>query len=189
MDGETRRKRILQLLSEQTKPLSGTALAKQFGVSRQVIVQDIALLKSKEPAIISTYRGYVLGRPERVCERVFWVRHSNEQIQDELNTIVDNGGEVCTVIVEHELYGRISVELPIRSRRYVQEFVENVSKGQARPLKELVHDGRNGKVIWTPSSRNYEQKDILWQKMYNKKDGLSRLSFLLFWDEGAAHLA
>ena len=46
MDGETRRKRILQLLSEQTKPLSGTALAKQFGVSRQVIVQDIALLKS-----------------------------------------------------------------------------------------------------------------------------------------------
>ena len=59
MDGEMRRKRILQLLSEQTKPLSGTALAKQFGVSRQVIVQDIALLKSKEPAIISTYRGYV----------------------------------------------------------------------------------------------------------------------------------
>ena len=74
MDGKMRRKRILQLLSEQTKPLSGTALAKQFGVSRQVIVQDIALLKSKEPAIISTYRGYVLGRPERVCERVFWVR-------------------------------------------------------------------------------------------------------------------
>ena len=49
--------------------------------------------------------------------------------------------------------------------------------------------GRNGKAIWMPSSRNYEQKDIWWQKMYNEKDGLSRLSFLLFWDEGAAHLA
>ena len=131
MDGETRRTRILQLLGEHTKPLSGAALAKQLGVSRQVIVQDIALLKSKEPAIVSTCRGYVLGRPEQVCKRVFWVRHSNEQIQDELNTIVDNGGQVCTVIVDHELYGRISVELPIRSRRHVQEFVESVSKGQA----------------------------------------------------------
>lgn len=80
MDGETRRTRILQLLGEHTKPLSGAALAKQLGVSRQVIVQDIALLKSKEPAIVSTCRGYVLGRPEQVCKRVFWVRHSNEQI-------------------------------------------------------------------------------------------------------------
>ncbi len=147
MDGETRRTRILQLLGEHTKPLSGAALAKQLGVSRQVIVQDIALLKSKEPAIVSTCRGYVLGRPEQVCKRVFWVRHSNEQIQDELNTIVDNGGQVCTVIVDHELYGRISVELPIRSRRHVQEFVESVSKGQARPLKELVHDGVHGHLV------------------------------------------
>ena len=51
------------------------------------------------------------------------------------------------MIVEHELYGRISVELPIRSRRHVQEFVENVSKGQARPLKELVHDGVHGHLV------------------------------------------
>ena len=89
----------------------------------------------------------MLGRPERVCGRVFWVRHSNEQRQDELNTMVDDGGEVGTVIEGHELYGRISVELPIRSRRHVQEFVENVSKGQARPLKELVHDGVHGHLV------------------------------------------
>ena len=147
MTGSDRREDIVRRIQESGRPVPAKELAALYHVSRQVIVQDIALLKSKEPAIISTYRGYVLGRPERVCERVFWVRHSNEQIQDELNTIVDNGGEVCTVIVEHELYGRISVELPIRSRRHVQEFVENVSKGQARPLKELVHDGVHGHLV------------------------------------------
>ena len=147
MDGETRREKILALLQENTKPLPGPELAKKFGVSRQVIVQDIALLKSREPAIISTYRGYVLGRPVQTCERVFWVRHSNDQIQDELNTIVDNGGQVCTVIIQHELYGKISVELPIRSRRHVQEFVDGVAKGNARPLKELVHDGVHGHLV------------------------------------------
>lgn len=151
MDGETRRKSILQLLRENTQPLSGTALAKRFGVSRQVVVQDIALLKIKEPAIVSTYRGYVLGRAPSVCERVFWVRHGNDEIEDELNAVVDNGGHVCTVVVDHEVYGRISVELPIGSRKQVRAFVDEVQKGQARPLKELVHDGVHGHLVQADS--------------------------------------
>ena len=37
MSGEKRRDRLLQYLEEHDKPVSGTELAKEFGVSRQVI--------------------------------------------------------------------------------------------------------------------------------------------------------
>ncbi len=47
MSGEKRRDRLLQYLEEHDKPVSGTELAKEFGVSRQVIVQDIALFANR----------------------------------------------------------------------------------------------------------------------------------------------
>ena len=157
MDGETRRQQIIQLLEENTQPLSGTVLAKRFGVSRQVIVQDIALLKSKGRQIISTYRGYILNQSKAACERVYWVQHTNEQIEDELNTIVDNGGRVCSVVVQHEVYGKISVDLPVHSRRQVKEFVEEVEKGKARPLKELIKDGVHGHLVQAENEKTLDE--------------------------------
>ena len=59
MTGNERRNQILHLLREQGSPLSGTALAKTFGVSRQVIVQDIALIRAENHAIVSTNKGYI----------------------------------------------------------------------------------------------------------------------------------
>lgn len=47
MSGEKRRAHIINYLARQEQPVSGTALARKFGVSRQVIVQDIALLRSE----------------------------------------------------------------------------------------------------------------------------------------------
>ena len=54
MDGENRRKTLLDLLAAAEEPLSGSALAKKLGVSRQVIVQDIALLRATNRDILST---------------------------------------------------------------------------------------------------------------------------------------
>ena len=45
MNGEARRERIKQMLLEARQPLTGTALAGALHVSRQVIVQDIALMR------------------------------------------------------------------------------------------------------------------------------------------------
>ena len=47
MTGEERRTEIVRILSDATEPVSGTQLAEHFDVSRQVIVQDIALLRAK----------------------------------------------------------------------------------------------------------------------------------------------
>lgn len=60
MTGHERRAQILKLLSESGGPITGTALANQFSVSRQVIVQDIALLRAGNHSIIATTNGYMI---------------------------------------------------------------------------------------------------------------------------------
>lgn len=137
----------MRLLKEQERPLTGSHLAGQLGVSRQVIVQDIALLKTKNPELLSTHRGYILQRAEPVFSRVYWVAHEKEQIEDELNTIVDYGGVVKNVIVDHALYGMITVDLVLKNRKDVRDFVQQVQQTQARPLKAIAHRGEHGHLV------------------------------------------
>ena len=157
MDGAERRKQILELLDGAATPLSGTQLARHFGVSRQVIVQDIALLKSRTPSILSTHRGYILQRPGTLAERVFWVRHTNAQIEDELNTIVDYGGKIRNVVVEHEVYGMITVDLVLNSRKNVRDFVERLEQAQAKPLKDIAIDGEHGHLVLAETKAELDQ--------------------------------
>ena len=116
MTGEERRNRILTLLKEQSSPLCGTALANEFHVSRQVIVQDIALMRAEHHDILSTNRGYIYRREDHqttMPKRVFFVRHSTEQVLSEFMTILELGGKILDVVVEHEIYGQIRVDLLI----------------------------------------------------------------------------
>jgi len=139
MSGKERRRFIIELLHNSTEPLSGSALAKKLGVSRQIIVQDIALLRATDKNILSTNKGYICYQPytEQMQTRVIAVRHSDEQMSEELNIIVDAGAKVKDVIVEHDVYGQISVDLLLESRKDVDEFMEKVSRSKTRPLKEL----------------------------------------------------
>ena len=139
MSGKERREEILRRITNSKTPVSGAALAKSCEVSRQVIVQDIALIRAAGYDVIATNRGYICSSPTRET-RVFEVNHTDEQMQDELYCIVDAGAKVLDVIVEHELYGQISVDLFINSRRDVDEFVEKLLSNTARPLKELTGD-------------------------------------------------
>ena len=76
MNGEIRRSEILQKLQNSGRAISGSALAKTFGVSRQVIVQDIALLRAQCIHITPTNRGYLLERSTGRATRVFKVIHT-----------------------------------------------------------------------------------------------------------------
>lgn len=141
MDGEKRREALVKILQLAKEPVSGSALAKKLGVSRQVIVQDIALLRATNRDILSTARGYLLYPVSAArCNRCFLVSHTTDQIEDELNTIVDLGGKVLDVIIIHPVYGAITVNLLISTRKEVQEFVRKINAGQSRPLKELTDD-------------------------------------------------
>lgn len=143
MTGEERRTQILQMLKDQTSPLSGTALADAFHVSRQVIVQDIALMRAENHSILSTNRGYLYHRTDSaglLPKRVVSVRHTTEQVLEEFMTILELGGKILDVVVEHELYGQIRVDLMIESQQDAQEFYEKLMQSKDKPLKILTGD-------------------------------------------------
>lgn len=136
MNGDERRTHILNTLQYAEAPVSGAALSRSLKVSRQVIVQDIALLRAANHTILSTPKGYTMP-PVKSYTRVFHVSHGDEQIADELNTIVDMGGKALDVFIDHEIYGSLRAELMLSSRRDVIEFMNNIQSGKSRPLKNL----------------------------------------------------
>lgn len=145
MTGTERRTKIVELIQNSEKPLSGTALAKQCDVSRQVIVQDIALIRASGYDIISTNRGYIIQEP-LVRERVFKVNHTDEQLEEELYSIIDLGGTVVNVMVNHRVYGHMEAELRINSRRKVEAFMEDIRSEKSSPLKNITSNYHYHKV-------------------------------------------
>lgn len=136
LTGIQRRKRIIELMNQSEQPLSGGALGKATGVSRQAVVQDIALLRTEGYPIVATARGYLLEKSSGVV-RLFKVCHTSEQTEEELNLVVDCGGTVLDVMVNHRAYGKISAPLNIRSRRDVQTFAEQIRTGKSTPLLNI----------------------------------------------------
>lgn len=136
MKADDRRKEIACLLMSEQKPIAGGELAKRFGVSRQIIVQDIAIMKALGYEILSTHNGYVIQKSPLV-ERVFKLRHTTEQTEDELNSIVDLGGTVVDVYVWHKVYGKMEAKLNIFSRLHVKQFIEGVRTGKSSELMNI----------------------------------------------------
>ena len=134
-DKNARKKGILEILKKEDRPVKGEDLAQIFQVTRQVIVQDIAILRAEDHVIVSTNRGYYLN--EARSQRVFKVYHKADDIALELNAIVDSGAWVQDVIVHHEVYGEIKKDLDIRSRRDVKYFLEKMKRDKSQPLGVL----------------------------------------------------
>lgn len=136
MNGKERREQIIDLLRNSEKPIPGTELARQLDVSRQVIVQDMALIRANGIDVTSTNRGYVVKEAKQT-KRVFKVFHTSEQVEEELNLFVDFGGKVEDVFVYHKVYGVIKVDMNIKSRRDVKRYLEDISTGKSTQLMKL----------------------------------------------------
>lgn len=136
MKGQERRTLILKRLAQSDTPLSGISLAKQFQVSRQVIVQDIALLRANGSQILSTNQGYLL-QGELLVSRVFKVFHTDEEVAEELTLIVDFGGRIEDVFVYHKVYGILKAPMNIRSRLDVHNFMQDIASGKSSLLKNV----------------------------------------------------
>lgn len=136
MSGEERREKMVALLQGASQPVSGTALAKMFEVSRQVVVQDIALLRAQKQDIISTCRGYIIQK-EDSCQRIFKVKHTDEQMEEELNLFVDFGGVVEDEFVYHRAYNILRAEINLKSRRDVAAYIEKLKSGTSKSLKDV----------------------------------------------------
>jgi transcriptional regulator of NAD metabolism len=139
METEKRRAELLKLLCKSSKPLTGAELAGYFGVSRQVIVQDIAILRASGEQIVASLRGYLMMPQQQKAQvrTVVACRHTREQIEDELGIIVDRGGRIIDVIVEHPIYGELRGTLLISSRLDLNIFLKSLETTEASPLLAL----------------------------------------------------
>lgn len=169
MTGTQRRKKIIDMMRQSQKPLSGGAIGSETGVSRQVVVQDIALLRTEGYPIVATARGYVLDEPQRAV-RLFKMCHTNEQTEDELTSIVDMGGCVLDVMVNHRIYGKMSAPLNIKNRRDVQVFMNHLNTGKSTPLLNVTSGYHFHRI-------SAEQEEILdeIEQMLREKDFLTEL--------------
>ena len=138
---EERRAQIVTLLNAATSPLTGAQLSATLGVTRQIIVGDVAVLRARGEHIVATPRGYFLYKPHARAAHhsTIAVRHGsdNNTLAHELNMIVDLGGTVLDVTVEHPLYGELTANLQLSSRAEVAEFIERMQELQGEPLSVL----------------------------------------------------
>ena len=136
MKAAERRKAIANLLLSATEAVSGGRLSDEFGVSRQIIVQDITVLKGSGYDILSTHNGYIIQKSP-LKDRVFKVHHTTEQTEDELNTIIDLGGTVVDVFVWHKVYGKMTAPLNIFSSLHVKQFIDGIRSGKSTELMTI----------------------------------------------------
>lgn len=136
MKAADRRKAIINLLLSSNEAISGGKLSEEFGVSRQIIVQDITVLKGLGHDIISTHNGYIIQKSP-LKERVFKVYHTTEQTEDELSTVVNLGGTVVDVFVWHKVYGKMTAPLNIFSSLHIKQFIEGVRSGKSTELMNI----------------------------------------------------
>ncbi len=159
MAQEKRRAQIIKYLAKSTAPITGSWLSSTLGVTRQIIVGDVAVLRARGEQIIATPQGYLLYQPSQTASHrsTLAVRHGGEmgELAEELNLIVDLGGTVVNVMVEHPLYGEITANLQLSSRDDVQQFIRKMQTLQAEPLLVLT-DGYHLHTIETPSNEIME---------------------------------
>ncbi|MDD3338600.1 MAG: transcription repressor NadR [Lachnospiraceae bacterium] len=179
MSAEERRNRIIGILGESKIPVSGAELSQQLSVSRQVIVQDMAIIRANGYDILATNRGYILQTEEKV-QRVFKVRHGDDQIEKELVDVVDLGGRIKDVFVYHKVYGVIRADLNLKSRLDIQKYLAKIQAGTSTPLKNVT----GGYHYHTIVAENEETLDLIQEKL--KEDGflasLQDYEPVNFWD-------
>ena len=151
-----RKEKIIEEIKKSDKPVSASTLAKKLGVSRQIIVGDVALIRASGTNIIVTPRGYILDSKQQNQTYTIAVNHSQEQMADELYTIVDLGGCAIDVIVDHPVYGQLTGKLHLSSRYDVDQFIKKVNNNQAKPLSQLT-DGLHLHTIQCPNEDTYQR--------------------------------
>ncbi|QHT48260.1 transcription repressor NadR [Bacillus sp. SB49] len=140
MKASERRDHILTLLKQKRTPVTGSSLAEEMSVTRQVIVGDVSLLKAANEPIVATSQGYMYmtdAKEDMAFERTIVCQHAGESTEEELNILVDHGVHVQDVVVEHPIYGDLTAQLRIANRRDVKKFIRKVESTNASYLLEL----------------------------------------------------
>ncbi|MBD5583509.1 MAG: transcription repressor NadR [Clostridia bacterium] len=159
MKAEKRREEILSLIGNAENPIPANVLAERFAVSRQVIVQDVAIIRANGFDVTATNRGYVLNNKIQ-SSRVFKCRHTLEEIIDEGVLITEAGGRIEDIFVNHRVYGRISARLDLYNRTHAEELYRSLVSGASKPLMSVT-DGYHYHTVSADSEEVLDKIEAL----------------------------
>ena len=163
MTSAERRARIFSRLTAADTPISAASLAREFSVTRQIVVGDVALLRAEGHNIAATPRGYIIPSTTQGTIHQIACNHTADQTRDELNIMVDCGCTVLDVIVEHPVYGQLTAPLQISSRYDVEQFISRMQQAEALPLCILT-EGIHLHTLSCPSEDAYLHMKTLLQE-------------------------
>lgn len=162
MTVETRQEKILQELKQAQEPIVARKLAEKFGVSRQVIVGDVALLRAAGENILSTPKGYLLNQhTDNEIKKKLVCKHTIDETADEINIIIKMGGRLLDVTVEHPVYGEITGTLNIFDQADANQFNQKVNKGETSLLLELTE----GVHVHTVAADSMQKLNLIEEKL------------------------
>ena len=141
MSSNERREKLLQILKKSDKPVKGSELSVELQISRQVVVKDIALLRASGIEILATSNGYIVLDSVKNEFKIKCKNHnSDDELYDELQTIIDLGGKVKDVIVEHPTYGVLKADLNVATNRDLRNFMQKAATNEFKQLSVLSPD-------------------------------------------------
>lgn len=159
---------MLKAIKEAQKPINATVLGEAVGVSRQIIVGDVALLRCQGHEIMATVRGYTMSNAADVvgfrCKIA--CKHDPQDTKEELYTIVDLGATVVDVIVFHAVYGDITGQLDIKTREDVDTFLNKLNYNKVKLLSELSNGVHLHSIIAKDKEHFEEVRGALRKKGY-----------------------
>lgn len=155
MNNQMRREKLLEILRNEAAPITGVELSKRLKVTRQIIVGDVALLRSAGRPIMSTARGYILegNVGEKGCNQILSCQGRSleeKEIEREMDAVVDNGGVIHFLQLNTSVYGELCIPMNIRSRRDVRQYLEKVRKS-GNPFITVITGGEHMLVVETHS--------------------------------------
>ncbi len=161
---ESRKSYIISKLKVSEAPISASELGRILSVSRQVIVNDIALLRARGEKITATPKGYIIEKSND-SRYVIACKHNKEDVAKELYAIVECGCGVVDVVIEHEVYGQLSANLSIYTNKDVAEFIERLEGSDFKPLCSL-SDNYHFHTLYCPTSGHFEEVKRVLQKIH-----------------------
>lgn len=164
MDSKSRREEILKLLQISNEAIKGTKLAEKFGVTRQIIVKDIAIIRAQGNKVIATPDGYLFNKENTRFKAIIAVNHNEDKLKEELEIVVKYGGIIEDVIVDHPLYGEIRAYLKIKNLNDLMKFMNSFKINNAKPLSILT----NGIHLHTISTETKEEMKYIESELREK---------------------
>lgn len=162
-----RQSQIKATLAAESPAISASKFAKHFGVSRQTVVGDVALLRAQGAPIIATPRGYVL-EPHDPHQALIVCKHTPEQAEEEMRLVVENGGAMLDVTIDHPVYGQLRGQLQVRTEADIKLFMARLRQHGGGLLSELT----GGVHMHTIAVQKPEQLKVI-------KDALRQAGFLI----------